>query len=50
MKLGEHWKSLSPYFHRFDGVIAVLIVAGAGALLYNRLRGAAFARGTGAAQ
>src|SRR6266849_2274793 len=50
MKLGEHWKSLSPYFHRFDGVIAVLIVAGAAAFLYNRLRGAAFARGTGAAQ
>jgi len=50
MKLGEHWKSLSPYFHRFDGVIAVLIVAGAAAFLYNRLRRAAFARGTGAAQ
>src|SRR5229473_1849880 len=50
MKLGEHWKSLSPYFHRFDGVIAALIVVGAAAFLYNRLRGAAFARGTGAAQ
>lgn len=50
MKLGEHWKSLAPYFHRFDGVVAALIVAGAAAFLYNRLRGVAFARGTGAAQ
>jgi membrane protein DedA with SNARE-associated domain len=44
MKLGQHWDALGPYFHRFDGVLAVLIVAGAGALLYNRIRTIAGAR------
>lgn len=39
MKLGEHWSALGPYFHRFDGVIAALIVAGAIAFLYNRWQG-----------
>jgi membrane protein DedA with SNARE-associated domain len=39
MKLGQHWETLAPYFHRFDGLIAVLLVAGAAALIYNRLRG-----------
>jgi len=38
MKLGEHWKDLAPYFHRFDAVIAILLIAGAAALLYNRLK------------
>jgi membrane protein DedA with SNARE-associated domain len=38
MELGAHWKALGPYFHRFDGVIGFLIIAGAGALLYYRLR------------
>lgn len=38
MELGEHWKELGPYFHRFDGVIGLLIVLGAGAMIYNRLR------------
>jgi membrane protein DedA with SNARE-associated domain len=38
MELGAHWKALGPYFHRFDGVIGFLVIAGAGALLYNRLR------------
>jgi membrane protein DedA with SNARE-associated domain len=38
MKLGEHWKDLAPYFHRFDALIAILLVAGAAALLYNRLK------------
>lgn len=41
MKLGQHWADLGPYFHRSDGVIAALIVAGGGLLLYNRIRGIA---------
>lgn len=39
MKLGQHWEDLAPWFHRFDGVIALLIVAGAAAIIYNRIRG-----------
>jgi membrane protein DedA with SNARE-associated domain len=39
MKFGEHWSALGPYFHRFDGLIAVLFVGGLAAFLYNRLRG-----------
>src|SRR5208282_1707162 len=38
MKLGQHWEELAPYFHRFDTVIAILIVVGAAAVIYNRLR------------
>ena len=33
-----------PYFHRFDGVIAVLLVVGAAAVLYNRIKGITSAR------
>jgi membrane protein DedA with SNARE-associated domain len=50
MKLGQHWDALGPYFHRFDGVIAVLLVLGAIPLLYNRLRAVAFVRGTSPAE
>jgi len=39
MKLGQDWDDLGPYFHRFDTVIAVLLVAGLAAVLYNRIRG-----------
>jgi membrane protein DedA with SNARE-associated domain len=39
MKLGQHWNTLGPYFHRFDGVIGALLVIGAALLLYNRIRG-----------
>ncbi|HZO81134.1 MAG TPA: DedA family protein [Candidatus Binataceae bacterium] len=39
MKLGQHWDDLGPYFHRFDGVLGVLIVAGGGLVLYNRIKG-----------
>ena len=28
-RLGEHWDTLGTYFHRFDALIAVLILAGA---------------------
>ena len=46
MELGAHWKALGPYFHRFDGVIGILLVAGAGLALYNRLKGMGVARST----
>jgi membrane protein DedA with SNARE-associated domain len=39
MKLGQHWNTLGPYFHRFDTVIAALIVIGVALVLYNRIRG-----------
>lgn len=39
MKLGQHWKDLGPYFHRFDALIAILLVAGAAAIVYNRVKG-----------
>ena len=29
MKMGQHWDSLKVYFHKFDAVIGILIVAGA---------------------
>ncbi len=38
MKMGEHWNTLGPYFHRFDGVIAAVIVLGAALVVYNRVR------------
>jgi membrane protein DedA with SNARE-associated domain len=44
MKLGQHWEELGPYFHRFDGAIAILIVAAAAATLYNRIKGILSAR------
>ncbi len=39
MKLGQRWEDLGPYFHRFDALIAILLVAGAAALIYNRVKG-----------
>jgi membrane protein DedA with SNARE-associated domain len=39
MKLGQNWKNLGPYFHRFDALIAILLIAGAAAVLYNRVKG-----------
>ena len=29
MKLGENWRELGKYFHKFDAVIGVLLLAGA---------------------
>jgi membrane protein DedA with SNARE-associated domain len=37
-KLGDHWKSLEVYFHRFDAAFAVAIVAAAALFLYRHLR------------
>ena len=48
MKFGQHWNALGPYFHRFDGAIAVILVAAAAAFLYNRLQGISAARGSAA--
>jgi membrane protein DedA with SNARE-associated domain len=45
-KLGDNWHTLGPYFHRFDGIIAALLVLGAGLVLYNRIRGIAAAPAT----
>jgi len=39
MKLGQHWKQLGPYFHRFDTGIGLLLAIGVGLLLYNRIKG-----------
>jgi len=39
MKFGQHWDALAPYFHRFDAVLAVLLVVGVAAFLYNRING-----------
>jgi len=38
MKLGQHWRDVAPYFHRFDTAIGVVIVIGAAAFVYNRIR------------
>lgn len=39
MKLGQHWQAMAPYLHRFDGLIAAIIVAGAAFVIYNRVKG-----------
>ncbi len=39
LKLGQHWENLGPYFHRFDALIAILLVVGIAALIYNRVKG-----------
>lgn len=41
MKLGQHWDTLGPYFHRFDSVIALVLIGAAAAIIYNRLKGVA---------
>ncbi len=35
MKLGENWRSLSQYFHRFDAVIGVVLLAGLASFIYS---------------
>jgi hypothetical protein len=39
MKLGEHWRNLAPYFHRFDNIVAALLLVAVAVFLYARLRG-----------
>jgi membrane protein DedA with SNARE-associated domain len=36
MKLGERWMTLRAYFHRFDAVLAVVILLGAVWFVHNR--------------
>ena len=36
--LGEHWDSLGAYFHRFDEVIGLIILAGAAWWIWRHLR------------
>ncbi len=36
MKLGERWKNLEPYFHRFDTVFMILLVVGILWFIRNR--------------
>lgn len=36
--LGEHWDSLGSYFHRFDALIAILILAGAVWWVWRHIR------------
>ena len=44
MKLGQHWEDLAPYFHRFDALLAVLLIVGGAAIAYNRVKGIMTAR------
>jgi membrane protein DedA with SNARE-associated domain len=37
-KLGENWDGLRPYFHKFDFVLGILIVAGAAYFIRSRVR------------
>lgn len=39
MKLGQHWRDLAPYFHRFDNLIGALVLIGFAVFVYARLRG-----------
>lgn len=39
MRLGEHWDSLKVYFHRFDAVIGIIIVAGAVWYIRRHIKG-----------
>jgi membrane protein DedA with SNARE-associated domain len=48
LKLGQHWKELAPYFHRFDTAIGLLLAIGIGLLLYNRIKGMRAAHNGGA--
>jgi membrane protein DedA with SNARE-associated domain len=38
MKLGENWRSLGQYFHKFDAVIGVLLFLGVGYFVYSHWR------------
>jgi membrane protein DedA with SNARE-associated domain len=49
MQLGVHWALLAPFFHRFDGIVAISMLAVAIWLIYNRLRGQGIPREYGGA-
>jgi hypothetical protein len=35
MKLGENWRSLGKYFHKFDAVIGVVLICGVAYFLWS---------------
>lgn len=37
-KLGQNWRSLGPYFHQLDTLVAFLLIVGAGFYVYRHLR------------
>jgi membrane protein DedA with SNARE-associated domain len=37
-QLGDHWQALGPYFHRFDGIIGGVVIAGIALFVYQRLK------------
>ena len=39
MKLGENWRSLGKYFHQFDAVIGVLLLAGIAWFVWSHWQG-----------
>ena len=39
MQFGAHWTALGPYFHRFDGVVAIVFAIGAVVVVYKRIKG-----------
>ena len=39
MKAGEHWDYLRGYFHKFDAVIAAVLVTGVALFVYSRWKG-----------
>ncbi len=39
LRLGERWDSVRPYFHRFDGVIAVAVLVGVAWFVWDRMKG-----------
>jgi membrane protein DedA with SNARE-associated domain len=38
MKLGENWDTLGVYFHKFDIVIGIVAVVGAGYYIWRHLK------------
>jgi len=38
MKLGQNWTAVGPFFRRFDNLIAIVIIAGVGWLVYHRIK------------
>jgi hypothetical protein len=38
MKLGENWRELGKYFHKFDAVVGVVLVVGAAYFVWSHWR------------
>ncbi len=38
LQLGEHWRELGPWFHRFDGVVGGVLIILAALVVYRRLK------------